>query len=94
MLYIFNLSRFLVLDSYGKFSGGVLYGHLNMVGSYDECLDVRAHIPAGTILGNRKKEKSRSFKTRYCRVSGYIPKHLVKIVSIIRFKNSQFYYLL
>jgi len=79
------LFGFLVLDSYGKLSEGVLYGHLNMVGSYDECLDVRADIPAGTILGNRTKEKSRSFKTRYCRVSGHIPKHLVKIVSMSRF---------
>ncbi|XP_052083555.1 nose resistant to fluoxetine protein 6-like [Mytilus californianus] len=39
-----------VFDSIGKLSDGIFDGHLNMVGSYDECTNVRAYIPKGVLI--------------------------------------------
>ena len=79
----------------GKLREGVMHGQLNMVGSYDECMRVKAYIPKGAVLGNRTKESSASFGTRYCRVSMDVPTSVLGIVSISSFhycKYNFFYY--
>ncbi|CAC5405310.1 unnamed protein product [Mytilus coruscus] len=63
----------------GKLREGVMHGQLNLVGSFDECVDIQAQIKKGTILGNRTKETASSFGTRYCRVSMDIPSSVLPI---------------
>ena len=67
----------------GKLREGVLYGQLNMIGSYDECVSIKANIRKGTVLGNRTKDSASSFGTRYCRVSMNIPSNVLPVVSIV-----------
>lgn len=69
-----------MFDSLGKLSEGILRGHLNMVGQYDECMGVQAYIPKGTFLGNRTTETSTTFGTRFCRLTVKIPERIVNLV--------------
>lgn len=73
----------IVFDSMGKLREGVMHGQLNLVGSFDECMEIQAQIKAGEKLGNRTKETASSFGTRYCRVSMDIPSGVLPIVSTI-----------
>ncbi|XP_071147457.1 O-acyltransferase like protein-like [Mytilus edulis] len=68
-----------MFDSMGKLREGVMHGQLNLVGSFDECMEIQAQIKAGGKLGNRTKETASSFGTRYCRVSMDIPSGVLPI---------------
>ncbi|CAC5405309.1 unnamed protein product [Mytilus coruscus] len=68
-----------MFDSIGKLSDGILDGHLNMVGSYDECNNVHAYIPKGTVLGNKTKQTDSLFNGRFCRVKMYVPQEVLEM---------------
>lgn len=42
-----------VVDALGKLPAGVMRGNLNLIGSYDECANIKAKIQNSTAFGGR-----------------------------------------
>ncbi|OWF37179.1 uncharacterized protein LOC110440531 [Mizuhopecten yessoensis] len=59
-----------MLDASGKPTPGLLKGSLHMMGSYDECLAIKADLLT-------EENTTRSFGGRYCRVAFDLPKSLL-----------------
>ncbi|XP_060083287.1 O-acyltransferase like protein-like [Ylistrum balloti] len=55
-----------MVDSFGKMPAGMSKGNLNLLGSMDQCVEVRSEIKANKVLGTVRYP--RSFGTRFCRV--------------------------
>ncbi|XP_012944283.1 uncharacterized protein LOC101860204 [Aplysia californica] len=65
-----------VFDAYGKPGPGILSGALQFTGYYDQCLDTRAAVPAGTRLANNVVNETKDFGMRYCRVQANVGRSL------------------
>ena len=67
VLQLCNL--FTVIDSWGKIPEGILHGHVNSMGDFDECVGLRASGVNFSDPFNEGQVYSRSFSGRYCSIA-------------------------
>ncbi|XP_041377307.1 nose resistant to fluoxetine protein 6-like [Gigantopelta aegis] len=70
-----------VFDAMGKPAGGITKGNLYFLGEYELCMSTHAHVPAGIIIGNKTREVSRDFDTKFCRAAFNLPDSVVNAVT-------------
>ncbi|KAL4221456.1 hypothetical protein ACF0H5_019713 [Mactra antiquata] len=70
-----------VFDAIGKPTTGIRRGVLYFMGTYDQCVNVQAHIPFNASLGELKADTERHFQGKYCRATFVPPEALVASIA-------------
>ncbi|KAK3604479.1 hypothetical protein CHS0354_019072 [Potamilus streckersoni] len=70
-----------IFDAIGKPTTGIRQGVMHFIGTYDQCMNVKAKLNVGLPLGPDNNTIDRQFGTKYCRATFPLPQSIINDVA-------------